>query len=189
MAGGADRIAAARGSCPAIDSGQRRAAGHRLEPPRARGPSGCAGGGGGSGDNRCAPVENGSGSSAGVGSAALSCGSGGPKSTVGLRGAGQSAAGDRLLRTRPPKLWPQGVVPVGHRKFLLQRSDDANVGRSQVSTIPHQDTPNLGLPAACPLFGGGKTPATVPIFDYWVGDLHACQWLEWGCVVGADGDS
>jgi hypothetical protein len=32
MAGGADRAVAARGSCPAIDSGQGRAAGHRLDP-------------------------------------------------------------------------------------------------------------------------------------------------------------
>ena len=94
----------------------------------------------------------------------------------------------RLLRTRPPKLSPQGVVTVGHCKFLLQLSDDANVGRSQVSTIPHQDTPSLGLPAACPLFRGGQTPVTVPMFDYCVGDLHACQWLGWGCVVGAEGE-
>ena len=92
MAGGADRAVAARGSCPAIDSGQRRAAGHRLDPPR--GPSGCDGGGGGSGDNRCAPAENGWGSPAGVDSAALTCGSGGTKSTGGLRGVGQSAGGD-----------------------------------------------------------------------------------------------
>src|SRR6476660_502192 len=42
----------------------------------------------------------------------------------------------RLLRTRPPKLSPQGVVTVGHCKVLLQLSDDANVGRSQVSTMP-----------------------------------------------------
>src|SRR6476659_2740296 len=60
----------------------------------------------------------------------------------------------RLLRTRPPKLSPQGVVTVGHCKFVLQLSDDPNVGRSQVSTMAHQDTPNLRLPAASPLFGG-----------------------------------
>jgi hypothetical protein len=54
----------------------------------------------------------------------------------------------RLLRTRPPRLSPQGVVAVGHCKFSLQLSNDANFGRSQVSTTPHhQDTPGLGLPA------------------------------------------
>src|SRR5258705_11873703 len=68
----------------------------------------------------------------------------------------------RLLRTRPPKLWPQGVVTVGPWKFLLQLSDDPNVGRSQVSTIPHQDTPNLPLPPPRPPFGADKTTAKVP---------------------------
>jgi hypothetical protein len=37
----------------------------------------------------------------------------------------------RLLRIRRLKLSPRGVVTVGHCKFLLQLSDDANVGRSQ----------------------------------------------------------
>jgi hypothetical protein len=115
-----------------------------------------------------------------VGSPALSCGSGGTKSTGGVRAAGESAGGDGSAGPArpvsgsssdssgpvPPKLSPQAVVTVGHCKSLLQLSDDANVGRSQVSTIPHQDTPSPGLPAAYPLFRGGKTPVTVPMFDY-----------------------
>jgi len=164
MAGGADRAVAARGSCPAIDSGQGRAAGHRLEPPR--GPSGCDGGGGGSGDNRCAPVENGWRSPAGVGSPALTCGSGGTKSTGGLRGAGESAAGDSSPGpTRPvsgSSSDSSGPAHPSSRRRASSRSVTANFSSSYQTTrmsaalkyqpSPHQDTPNLGLPAACPAF-------------------------------------
>ena len=201
MAGGADRNAAARGSCPAIDSGQRRAAGHRLDPHgRAvrlrwwrrrlgRQPMRSCG-------ERLGLVRG-----CGLCRAFLRL----RRNEINRRPARRRRVGGRRRFGRPepalsparrptPPDPPTQALAAGRRHGRSLQISPPAIRRREcrpLSSInhPHQDTPNLGLPAACPLFRGAKTPATVPMFDYCVGDLHACQWLWWGCVVGAEGDS
>jgi len=55
----------------------------------------------------------------------------------------------RAFRTGPARVVPRGVVAVGHGTLLLKTSAHANVGGSQVSTMPHAST------------GGGRARSAV----------------------------
>ena len=191
MAGGADRIAAARGTCPAVDSDQGRAAGHRLDPH---------------GGLQVAMVV----AAARAATDALLWRTAGARPRVWARQRFPAAPAERnqpaacaapasrrgatvrparpalcpARRPTPPDPSTQALAAGRRHGRSLQISPPAVRRREcrplSVSTIPHQDTPSLGLPAACPLFRGGKTAVTVPMFDYCVDDLHACRWLGWG---------
>jgi len=129
--------------------------------------------------NRCAPVENGWASSADVGSPALSCGSGGTKSTGGVRAAGESAGGDGSASPARPVSGSSsdssGPVHPSSRRRASSRSVTANFSSSCQTTrmsaaLKYQPSRTRTRLARAYLrlvhFPRRETPVTVPMFDY-----------------------